>query len=441
MARDNNLLKSLTFPWVWFRKNIYQDFYLRELERLNEYMGGRAKSGAVGSRARSVRIAINMICLAIIFTSIFLDGGLTLAAFSTFWQSGGLLQFWAEGALLACMAVNMVAVLFGTAANFSKIQQYTHLELTLEELINEKKKANGQQPSERLPMPLSKRVMLFIRYLHDFNGFAGSAVSLLLFVGCALSFMFPGFYSMPLFVCATLFCVSRASSLVSVVFAPMTNQLRLNYYKGRTADQIKEYYGQHALQKDNQQALINVILDKVFTKDIVTSIPKQHELVRFACYRALERHKLNDGDHTALINSIQKSLTDHFQDRLHHSQDPTFIPISAVEDTYMITELVDAAVQNREKISNPLIKLRLNHSYSECLLEAMISNKISDATADKVNDNMTKSPFLISHQSRPYTIKTDTVKHALPLKANQHGAEFVPGYHCEQIAKGLVPAF
>lgn len=439
MARENRFLKSLKYPWVWFRKNIYQDFYLRELERLNEYMGGRAKSGAVGSKARSIRVAINIICLAIIFASIFIDGGLTLSAFSTFWQSGGVLQFWAEAALLACMAINMTAVVFGTAANFSKIQQYTHLELTLEELINEKKIKNNLLPSDHLLMPLKKKIMLFVRYLHDFNGLAGSAISLLLFVGCAMSFIFPGLYSMPLAVCAALFCTSRASSLVSVAFAPLTNQLRLHYYKGRTLEQINEYYAQHKEQQGNQQALINTILNQVFTSDIKDSIPKQHDLVRFACYRACERHVLKDGDHAALIKSIQSSLKAHFDDRRDHAQDPTYIPISAVEDTYMITEIIDAAIQNRPKRAVPLLTRRLNHSFPECLLEAKINNMINDDNAHIINENITKPPYLISNQSRPYTIKTDFVKHQLPLKANQHGAEFVPGYHCEQIARSLVP--
>lgn len=433
MASPQSIAETIASPFIWVRKRIYQDFYLRKLEKLNELMGGRPQSGLVGSRARFIRIGINVLCISIILASIFMDGGMTASAFSTFWSSGAVLQPWAGAALLGCMGANMIAVLFGTAANFSKIQQYTHLELTLEELINDKKQKNGKARLTRLPMPLQKRVMLFIRYLHDLNGIAGSAISVLLFMGCAMGFMFPSVYVMPLTLCAILFCTSRASSLISVLFAPLTNQLRLHYYKGRTNDQIAQYYAEHAQELNNQQGIINQYLNAIFNEELIAKIPKHHDLIRFACYRAFERHSLNDEVNQDLVQRLRTMLTQHFQHRKGCDHEDTCIPISAVEDNYMITEMVDALIINKKDADSS--SLRFIERHPDHLLELTLKNEVNSG---KVINEATKKLYLTVNPQGRHVINTKVAMNNIPLESNSHGTEFVPGHHCAKIAQLLV---
>lgn len=431
-------------PFRWARKHVYEGFYLRELEYLMGYVGGRAQSGKVGSRARFLRITVNLIGIVAILGSILLDGGFTASAFVAFWNSGAHLQSWALSTTLMCMGVNMGAVLFGTAANFTKIQQYTHAELTLQELINEKKQKNGHKIPNRFPVSWQKRLMLFIRYSHDFNGFTGSGISAYLFLACAMNIFFPGTLSLSLPMYAILFCASRLSSLISVIFAPLTNQFRLLYYKGRIQDQIKEYYAEHAIENAPQSKLIHQLMDAIFRdQQLIAKIPKQYELVRLACYRACERHdmKLLSKHQSNIEIAINGALIQHFQQRQSAGNAYGFIPISAIEDTYMITALIDSEIKAVLYPGNKASELKypLMRRYPECLLAAEIKSRITPDNAVKINSNMTTSPYLIQRESQ-YLIKTSRVKKDFPLPLNPHGAELVPGDQCRRIADAICRA-
>ncbi len=432
----------------WVKEKYYNKYWLPWLIKVNNWTGGRAHAGEVARRARLIRIAMNVLSIAAILSFIFITGGLSAGAFVSFWNTGSELPLSTTVGLVAAtvtmfsMVVNMFEVQIGTAANFAKIQQYTHAELANQEWLNEKRNEKIQIP-HFWDSPFDKKVMLFVRYAHDFNGLVGSAMSSYLFMACAVSVFTPWSLPLSLLGASVLFVASRASSLASVTLAPFTNQLRLSYYKKRLDAQADEYYLLHFKANPKHEALIKMIIERSFNQTIQGQIPKLHSRVKFLCYRACEaaigEETLDARDIDLKVILVRSVIEEHF--KAAKPED-----VSYFENLY----LLGAKLEDRLKsvsVKHPDIRqdLAANHSelrarYPERLLEQELCANVSHANKESVLKNMTESPYLVSRAGRPYEINQKKAVEDFPLKCNTHGEEFVPAYHCEKIVQSLVRA-
>lgn len=427
-------------PATWVRKNIYERIYLRDLEWIQSHFGGRASAGVVSRRARTVRLAINFMGIAVILTSILLVGGLSAGAFTSFWESGAGLRPWAVDLTLSFMAVNMCAVLIGTASNFVKIQQYTHAEVALQTWINEKRKAREEEPL-KFPDPWQKRLMLFFRYLHDINGIAGSAISLYLCLTCILNFFSPGIMPISFNICALLFVVSRLSSLASVIFAPASNQYRIQYYKNNTFDLIQQYKHEHRLCNPDQDMAIRTILNQVFShtapqgKNTVDYIPKHEDLVYFACYRACEKFDaaLLKEKSAILVKAISEGIKTHYTMR---AQNPKMLNISVIEDTEVLMYELIETIKSHAANTSPRPLKPLEQTYPACLVLAAIQEKTTPGNENQVANNISKSGFFVRYKDKGLQLNEKAIHQAFPLD-DPHGDLLNPHVHSKMIAERI----
>jgi len=261
-------------------RKIYHGVWMPFLFWFNKtpLMGGRANAGKRGRQSRIARgVGNTVVVLAIIAVII------VFALTNTF-TLGTALPFWAAGLIFLGVAINFTALPFGSSGNTVKIQTYYDTLAELQNLNNEKSGVTQEVP-HGMHGSTSQKLMLVGRYGHDVNGGFGSLSS---FTDTVLDFVSVLFTPIAPIVSLSLFTVSRASALISVGGAPLTNQHRLSVYKQNLLDQINTYYDLCAIKTPDIYKVAAEIINDVFQ---IIGDDKHHytHWMRFRCFCALER--------------------------------------------------------------------------------------------------------------------------------------------------------
>lgn len=262
---------------------------------LGNKLGGRAKAGQNSHNSRILRLLGNAISLAVIATAIALTG------WSHFWSGGALLPSWALYGVGIGISINLCGWLMGAASNHLKIEQYYDMEMELhaenDELRQQKTKLTGRP---------RKIAVNGARTLHDLNGIMGTATGFVTGIPAMLALVSIGAYSLNPILASTLFLVSRASAIVSVVCVWGTNQLRLWSYKKAIDKEMGAYYE----LKRNAAPLTHEVIDRMIDDVLKELNVSPHETytkwVRFRCYKTLESAGIGADTKNKLVGALGK---------------------------------------------------------------------------------------------------------------------------------------
>lgn len=375
---------------------------------LGNKLGGRANAGRVARYGRIGRVFANAISLSVIGAAIAQIG------WSTFWTSGAALPMWGVIGLGIGIGINFVSWLCSAAANHLKIEQYYDAEMELHAENDEL----FRYPS-KLTAIVPKRAANAARTLHDINSYAGTAIGIATGVPMILTLLSLATYSFAPPIAVTLFIVSRASALASVICVWGTNQFRLWAYKKALDQEMSRYY----FLKNNESNTILPPIIKIVDNAIlgldVSSDQKYTSWVRFRCIKALESAwgeiTLSDTQKNELVEFLKDNLRpftgdngEFSREKLMHINGPHG-PTLSVLDSMLILEakLFDAlsrwlnvdrhpviqSIVEQSRISDTLVRYHLGR-------ELLLQKRLPEASSRLLNAKVPEpTPVITAHGS------------------------------------------
>lgn len=430
--------------------------FFHPLGNFNRWAGekfiGRANAGRVARAMRVIRVvcAVTTIGVAI---ALFATGAITF--------TGGLaIPIWAAAVAGAAMVMNMLAIGIGMMANHMKIEESYDRE---HELVTATNRLLSED-QEQLTIPhgmgqywrLDRRLfwMNLGRRVHDFNGIAGTVVSLV-GAGIAVAALIPG-AQIPLAITTTvavsLFIVSRLSSSLSAFFANLTNSHRLWAYKKVISNNIDRYIEISSNRQPNKANAANAIVDTIFTElNMDKSQSRYNRLIHFYCYKALFSFPGQaiaiTASQQAQIKSLVGSLVVEKRGRglatrqklkvidadheFHVRRKGYKDKVSALDAMPILEKKVQAILL--ADAPDPLADMEVNHSYNDthkCL-------RFTATMAQRENPEAKIAERLQTYVDPNGKLNTRALAAKYPLQGHPHRSTFFSGFHLPLLQQEL----
>ncbi len=189
---------------------------------------------------------------------------------------------------LVLMTINALAIFVGSPSNTVKIQTYYNTEWEFQLLNN----AEGNTPEQEPPHGIlhshpAQQWMLFLRYLHDLNGFTGSIMSILIILSAILTALF-GVALFSTGIGEILTLVAIISGAVSAVGITYTYKNRLRVHTQNINDQINLNYDYSRINTPKLHYQVEDIIHEISNDNYIKQ-DKYYHWIRFRCYRAVKR--------------------------------------------------------------------------------------------------------------------------------------------------------
>lgn len=381
---------------------------------------GRERSGAIARYTRVVRLmvtAVRLLAMQMMVDSMgqnyreFLKDG---AGLPLWFSEGESIDagIWAWTAM-GCMAINMLAILCGSAANHHKIQQYYDKQITLQEIENEKNPANAKTVPHGWDAPRPIFWVNGVRYLHDLNGFTGTVMSSIIFMS-VMAEILGGSLGIAKPTLGKLFFASNMMALISVVFVPLTTWGRLWAHKKVIAQEM-------VIQSEKADLSIKTSLATIFA-----SIKDSNEktALYYHTVRACEHAKKVD---VSLIKDEIIKYVEHGKvsvEKIKNQGDERLPWLDALNfiETKLVALLTGHKIEDKWKGNKPGERL---------LFAKMESRGMKDI------EPLIKKGYL-KEENGVLCFEKANVTRDFPTESNPHGKkEFVADFQTEKMLKTI----
>lgn len=394
-------------------RDLYAAYWVPFLFWLGERtFDGREHAGKAAHRSRLVRLgvtAIRLLAMQMMVQSMDMS-------YRTFLKEGAEVPLWfgeetpTEAGVWAwvamgCMAINMLAILYGSAANHHKIQQYYDRQIVLQEDANAKHGKTDPVPHGwHAPRPIFW--VNAARYVHDANGLTGSVLSSIILMSVVAD-MLGSSLGIENATLGKLFFASNVMALLSVVCVPLTTKARLWAHQKVMVPEMQKQSAEAS--QDIQDALA-----KLFGS--IKESPEKTALYYHAV-RACEYVKAQPGCklNVALMSFvIDQYVVNSAVSITRIKQHGPWLDALDLIETQMIAALTNRSVEFiQAKLPEKLLKAKMDSRGITGL-----PKDVTQTTDGKLQINQ------------------PAVAHDYPVSSNPHGEDqFVPAFHTERMLR------
>jgi hypothetical protein len=345
---------------------------------------------------------------------------------------------------LVLMAINSIAIFVGSPSNTVKIQTYYNTEWELQLLNN----AEGNTPEQEPPHGIlhshpAQQWMLFLRYLHDLNGFSGSIISIVIIFSALLTVLFGvALFSSGIGEILTL--VALISGVASALGITYTYKNRLRVHTQNINDQIKLHYDYSRINNPTLHGQVEDIMREISNDNYIKQ-DKYYEWIRFRCYRAVKR-ALESGFNPDIAILKDSLKTVNFKNILVNDNGPkcTLLDGLAIWEERLYQQLICQSEVNLLFVCDMFepCKLGYPHLFINYFKSAWLKEYGSYKGINNIDWKtiLSKSEYIsCSLAHAKFTFNKDAIKDNQDWAVDtSHGKRLLPTIHIKKLAEKFV---